>query len=349
MKSALITGIAGQDGAYLSKLLVDKGYAVYGLNKQRTPLDNLDKLGIRGDVNVIDGDITDMSCVNMAIKVSHPDEIYNLAAQSHVGYSFQTPQMTCSVNYLGYLNVLLSARSLIPHAKIYQAGTSEMFGYSANIIQNEETPLQPKSPYAISKVAAHWAGVNARYEAGQFVSNGILFNHESPLRHKDFVTKKITNAVVRLHSAIDGLDLNDNEYAGHCSLWPENENEAPLRLGNIDSKRDWGYAGDYVEAMWMMLQHEKPDDFVIATGQTSTVRDFVKMAFKAKGMDIEFAGRGVDEKGYVDGHLVMEIDHKFYRPNELGYLCGDASKARQRLGWTPKVKLKQLVELMVNS
>lgn len=322
MKSALITGIAGQDGAYLSKLLIEKGYAVYGLNKQRTPLDNLDKLGVRGAVNVIDGDITDMSCVNMAIKVSHPDEIYNLAAQSHVGYSFQTPQMTCSVNYLGYLNVLLSARSIVPHAKIYQAGTSEMFGYSANIIQNEETPLQPKSPYAISKVAAHWAGVNARYEAGQFVSNGILFNHESPLRHKDFVTKKITNAV------------NSGEI---------------LRLGNIDSKRDWGYAGDYVEAMWMMLQHDKPDDFVVATGQTSTVRDFVRMSYKSKGMDIEFNGIGIDEGGYIDGKMVMEIDPKFYRPNDLGYLCGDASKAKTVLGWTPKVKLAQLVEMMVHA
>lgn len=332
MKRALITGIAGQDGAYLAKLLISKGYAVYGFNKQRTPTDNLKKLGLIGSVNVIDGDITDRSSVDMAIKVSRPDEIYNLAAQSHVGYSFTAPEMTCSVNYLGYLNVLLSARSIVPHAKIYQAGTSEMFGYSASIIQNEETPLQPKSPYAIAKVASHWAGVNARYEAGQFVSNGILFNHESPLRHPDFVTKKITLGVNRLMSLFSGQPHGDL---------------SPIRLGNIDSKRDWGFAGDYVEAMWMMLQHDRPDDFVVATGKSHTVREFVTEAFAVYGKVIEFVGRGVDEVGYVDGKIVMEIDPKFYRPNELGYLCGDATKAKEVLGWEPKVRLKQLVNLMV--
>lgn len=331
MKSALITGIAGQDGAYLSKLLLEKGYAVYGFNKQRTPLDNLKKLDLIGEVNVIDGDITDMSSVEMAIKVSRPDEIYNLAAQSHVGYSFQAPQMTCNVNYMGFLNVLLSARSLVPHAKIYQAGTSEMFGYSACIVQNEETPLQPKSPYAIAKVASHWAGVNARYEAGQFVSNGILFNHESPLRHKDFVTKKITNSVHDIAKAI---------ISSHDFL--------PIVLGNIDSKRDWGYAGDYVEAMWLMLQHDKPDDFVIATGEAHTVREFVVETFRQYNMDIEFFGRGLEEKAYYKDKVVMEISDKFYRPNELGYLCGDATKAKDVLGWVPKVKFKELIAKMVN-
>ena len=325
-KIALVTGIGGQDGPYLAKLLLEKGYVVYGFNKQRGDLKNLDKVGIRNKVQIFEGDITDESSVNFALKCIRPDEIYNLAAQSHVGYSFKTPQHTCNVNYMGYLNILLGARALLPNARIYQAGTSEMYGYAASIIQNEETPFQPKSPYAIAKVASHWAGVNARYEADQFVSNGILFNHESPLRHPDFVTKKVTNKV--------------NEIV--------NGGKDTLKLGNIDSKRDWGYAPDYVEAMWLMLQYTKPDDFVVATGQVHSVRDFVTAAFKAKGKKIEYSGSGKDEKGYVDGNLVMEISPEFYRPNELGYLCGDATKARETLGWTPKVKFEQLVNLMVN-
>lgn len=320
MKTALITGISGQDGPYLAKLLIEKGYNVYGLNKQRTPLDNLQKLGVTG-VGIIEGDLTDASSVAMAIKVSKPDEIYNLAAQSHVGYSFKTPQLTCSINYMGFLNILLEARRHAPQAKIYQAGTSEMFGYAADLLQNEETPFQPKSPYAISKTAAHWAGVNARHECSQFVSNGILFNHESPLRHADFVTKKITNAVV----------------AGDL-----------LKLGNIDAKRDWGYAGDYVEAMWRILQHDKPDDFVIATGESHTVREFITAAFGVLGKQIRYTGEGIDEKGYVGDELVMEIDPQFYRPNELHALRGDYSKAATVLGWHPTVKFGQLVELMVN-
>lgn len=319
-KTALITGISGQDGPYLSKLLIEKGYNVYGLNKQRTPLDNLKKLGVTG-VGIIEGDLTDPSSVAMALKVSKPDEIYNLAAQSHVGYSFKTPQLTCSVNYMGFLNILLEARRYAPQAKIYQAGTSEMFGYAADLLQNEETPFQPKSPYAISKTAAHWAGVNARHECSQFVSNGILFNHESPLRHPDFVTKKITNAVV----------------AGNL-----------LKLGNIDAKRDWGFAGDYVEAMWRILQHDKPDDFVIATGESHSVREFITAAFGVLGKQIRYTGEGIDEKGYVDDELVMEIDPQFYRPNELQSLRGDYSKAATVLGWQPRVKFNQLVELMVH-
>lgn len=337
MKNALITGVAGQSGAYLAKLLLSKGYNVYGLTKQRTPLDNLHKLGVSQGVTILEGDITDPSCVDMALKVSRPDEIYNLAAQSHVGYSFKIPQETCSVNYMGYLNVLLSARSLVPHAKIYQAGTSEMFGYASSVLASEGTPLQPKSPYAVSKTAAHWAGVNARHEAGQFVSNGILFNHESPLRHPDFVTRKITQAVARI---------------------AKGENHV-LKLGNLDSVRDWGFAGDYVEAMWLMLQHDKPDDFVIATGQKQSVRDFVKAAFKAIGEDIVFNRTGAEEYGqlierYHDDHIelgkeVLSIDPQFYRPNDLTYLCGDASKAKEVLGWEPKVSFNKLVSMMVES
>lgn len=354
MKTALITGIAGQDGAYLAKLLLSKGYNVYGLNKQRTPLDNLKKLGLDKGVTIIEGDITDPSCVDMALRVSRPDEIYNLAAQSHVGYSFKCPQSTCAVNYTGYLNVLLGARRIVPHARIYQAGTSEMYGYAAGTLANENTPFQPMSPYAISKVAAHWAGVNARHGADQFVSNGILFNHESPLRHPDFVTRKITQAVARI---------------------AKGENHV-LRLGNLDSVRDWGFAGDYVEAMWLMLQHDKPDDFIIATGQKRSVRDFASEAFKHSGLGVIFEGVGEKEKGYIESapekdddclwchpgerlidglpckyhrNPFIEIDPKFYRPNDLTYLCGDASKAREVLGWRPKVKFGELVEMMVRS
>ena len=325
MKSALITGIAGQDGPYLAKHLIEKGYSVYGFNKQRTPLDNLHRLGLQGKVTIIDGDLTDQSCVALALMVSKPDEIYNLAAQSHVGYSFKSPSMTCSVNYMGYLNILLEARRHAPYARIYQAGTSEMFGYAANLLQNEETPFQPKSPYAISKVAAHWAGVNARHECNQFVSNGILFNHESPLRHPDFVTRKITLAVNRINGGVPEI----------------------IKLGNIDSKRDWGFAGDYVEAMHAMLQHDKPDDFVVATGETHSVREFLTEAFAVCGKEIRFSGEGVNEVGYIGNQLVMEIDPQFYRPNELNFLRGDYSKAAEVLGWRPKMGFKELVKEMV--
>ena len=325
MKNVLITGAAGQCGSYLSKLLLERGYNVYGLSKQRTSLENHKKLGISGSVSIIDGDITDPSCVNMALKVSRPDEIYNLAAQSHVGQSFKTPQQTCAVNFTGYLNVLYGAREIVPHARIYQASTSEMYGYAAELLQNESTPFQPKSPYAVSKLASFWAGVNARHEASQFVSNGILFNHESPLRHPDFVTRKITLAVNRINSG---------------------SNEV-LRLGNIDSKRDWGFAGDYVDAMYRMLQHDKPDDFVVATGETHSVREFVTEAWAACGKHIRYVGEGVDEKGYCGNQLVMEIDKQFYRPNELNFLRGDYSKAAAVLGWKPTVGFKQLVKMMM--
>ena len=299
MKTALITGIAGQDGCYLAKLLLSKNYNVYGLSKQRTPLDNLRKLGIKDGVTIIEGDVTDVSSVNMALKVSRPDEIYSLAAQSHVGYSFKTPQQTCAVNFTGYLNVLYGARSIVPHARIYQASTSEMFGYAAGNIANESTPFQPMSPYAIAKTAAHWAGVNARNEAEQFVANGILFNHESPLRGPDFVTRKITLAKARGEK---------------------------VKLGNVEARRDWGFAGDYVEGMWMMLQHDKPDDFVLATGVSHSVKDFCEAA-------------GVE----------YEITSDNIRPNDLNFLCGDARKAREVLGWKPKVGFKQLVEMMVEA
>ncbi len=332
MKSALITGIGGQDGAYLAKLLLDKGYTIYGFNKQRTPLHNLKKLNIENDVKIIDGDVTDVFSVAEALKVSEPDEIYNLAAQSHVGYSFKIPQHTCSINYMGFLNVLLEARKYVPRAKIYQAGTSEMFGYAAEMLQDENTPFQPKSPYAISKVAAHWAGVNARHECDQFVCNGILFNHESPLRHPDFVTKKIADGVNRITNEMVVSGIN---------------NITPIKLGNIDSQRDWGFAGDYVEAMWRMMQLPKPDDFVIATGETHSVREFINEAFNVSGRKIEWKFSGKNEKAYLYDKCVVEIDPMFYRPNELGFLRGSYTKAKHILGWEPKVGFKQLVNMMV--
>lgn len=316
MKTALITGIAGQDGYYLSNLLLEKGYDVVGLSKPRSQIKHLDPR-----VHIEVGDITDSSNVCEIIQRHRPDEIYNLAAQTHVGDSFKIPQETCEVNYSGYLNVLLSARQMVPQCKIYQAGTSEMFGYSKYIL-NEQTPLQPMSPYAISKVAAYWAGVNARYEAKQFVCNGMLFNHESPYRHPSFVTRKITMAVAK------GL---------------------PLELGNMNSMRDWGHAKDYVYGMWLMMQHDKPDDYVLATGESYSVRDFVRMSYSTMGKEIEFEGSGLDEVGRVDGKVMVKVNKAFYRPNELGYLKGDWSKAKAILGWRPSIGIKQLIEEMIEN
>jgi len=320
MKSALITGIYGQCGSWLAKLLLEKGYEVYGLSKPRTSPENHIKIGIHGKVKVIDGDITDASSVANAIIKSKPDEIYSLAAQSHVGYSFQAPQVTCATNFLGHLNIIMQARIHAPKCRIYHASTSEMFGYSKGVL-NEQTPFQPMSPYAISKVAAHWCGVNARYEANQFVCNGILFNNESSLRHPSFVTRKITMAVAK------GL---------------------PLELGNLNSVRDWGHARDYVEGMWMMMQHDKPDDYVLATGEAHSVRDFVRMAYKAVGKEIKFSGKGIDEIGTVDGKVMVRVNPEFYRPNELGFLLGDFSKAKAILGWKPKTGIEQLVKEMID-
>lgn len=331
MKHALITGIAGQDGCYLASFLLGKGYRVYGLMKSRTSLAGLKFLKIfdHSRLHLIDGDITDSASVNNALLISQPDEIYNLAAQSHVGYSFKVPQLTCGVNYMGYLNVILGARKWAPNARIYQAGTSEMFGYAANGMgqQDENTPLQPMSPYGISKVAAHWAGVNARYEANQFISNGILFNHESPLREISFVTRKIVDVAVRQLLGEDKI----------------------LLLGNIDARRDWGHAEDYVRAMWMMLQQDKPDDFVVATGETRSVREFVEIAFKSVGKEITFEGSGTKEVGSIDGKVVMKIDENFYRPNDLNCLCGNSNKARTVLGWKPKLSFSALIDDMVCS
>lgn len=323
MKTAIITGICGQDGAYLAKHLLDNNYRVVGWARRNASLHGLEYLGIKDKVTITDIDICDAHHVADEIYKTQPQEIYNLAAQSHVGLSFKNPMQTCSVNYGGYLNLLLAARKFVPSCKIYQAGTSEMFGYAAEGICNEQTPFAPMSPYAISKVAAHWAGVNARFEAEQFVCNGILFNHESPLRGNDFVTKKITN-FVRKFTGVE------------C-----------LKLGNLSASRDWGHARDYVEAMYRIMQSPYPDDYVIATGQSTTVRDFVRLAFQYIGKDIEFEGEGAEERGYINGVKVIEVSKEFYRPNDLKYLRGSPNKARQLLGWKPTTTVELLAQEMV--
>lgn len=323
MKTAIITGVCGQDGAYLTKYLLTLGYKVIGWARRNKPRDNLKYLGVN-HIEIVDVDICDNVHVMSEIERIKPDEIYNLAAQSHVGQSFYNPMLTCQINYGGYLNILLAARKFAPSCKIYQAGTSEMFGYSADTICNEQTPFAPMSPYAISKVAAYWAGVNARFESEQFVCNGILFNHESPIRGDDFVTRKVTKFVARWHKG----------------------NRESLALGNLDASRDWGFAGDYVKAMHAMLQYA-PDDFVIASGMSKTIRNMVKDAFLAIDKEIVFEGKGVNEIGLVDGVKAIEISEKWYRPNDLKYLCGNPNKARQLLKWQPTVTVERLIKEMV--
>lgn len=323
MKTAIVTGVAGQDGCYLTQLLLEKGYHVVGVARRNASLVGLATLGVYPS-ELISADICDPFHVTEIISSTRPDEIYNLAAQSHVGLSFKNPMQTCAVNYGGYLNILLAARKIVPHCRIYQAGTSEMFGYGIGTMADESTPLMPMSPYAISKTAAHWAGVNARYEADQFVSNGILFNHESPLRGKDFVTRKITDFA--------------KQYAQHGGI---------LELGNLDSVRDWGHAKDYVRAMWMMLQHNRPDDFVVATGEIKSVREFLIYAFAHLDMEIEFRGEGLGETGYINGKQMLRVSKEFYRPNDLPYLRGNASKINNVLGWKPELNTYQLVREML--
>jgi GDPmannose 4,6-dehydratase len=324
---ALITGINGQDGAYLASFLTEKGYDVIGIARKKEPTPNLDyTLKTRKRPKFYYGDVSEPEFINHVISHERPSEIYNLAAQSHVGYSFNNPATTMQANYGGLVNIINAVKAHKVDAKIYQAGTSEMFGDSGEKKQNENTPFNPKSPYAIAKLAAHQAGVNARKE-GIWVSNGILFNHESPIRGEDFVTRKVTLGAVQIHKG----------------------NEEPLMLGNLSSRRDWGYAGDFVEGMWLMLQHREPDDFVLATGEAYSVEELVTYAFDALGHEIVFNYDSISRVGYnvLTNKAVCVVDPKFYRPNDLTYLCGDYTKARTLLGWEPKVRFKQLVKMMV--
>jgi GDPmannose 4,6-dehydratase len=335
MKKALITGVTGQDGAYLAEFLLEKGYEVHGI-KRRTSLFNTDRIDhLYQDPHeknrrfiLHHGDLTDSSSLIRIIQQVQPDEIYNLAAQSHVAVSFEEPEYTANSDALGALRILEAIRilGLEKKTRFYQASTSELYGLVQEIPQKETTPFYPRSPYAVAKLYAYWITVNYREAYGMYACNGILFNHESPNRGETFVTRKITRALARIK-----LGLQD------C-----------LFLGNMDAKRDWGHAKDYVEMQWLMLQQDKPEDFVIATGVQYSVRDFVKAAAKELGMDIRWAGQGVDEKGYdPHGKCIVAVDPRYFRPTEVETLLGDPAKAKAKLGWTPRITFDELVAEMV--
>lgn len=316
MKKALITGITGQDGAYLANFLLDKGYEVFGLVRRTVnrSFENLEYLGIANKVDCLDGDLADEASLINAVKRIYPDEIYNLAAQSFVGTSWDQPVVTCEINGMGVLKLLNAIKISCPTAKFYQASTSEMFGNVCKEgIQDEKTPFHPRSPYAISKLFAYWMTVNYRESNSMFCANGILFNHESPIRGKEFVSRKITDGAARIKLGL----------------------AKEIFLGNLDSQRDWGFAGDYVEAMWLILQHDKADDFIISTGETHSIRDFLDLAF-------EYAG-------IKDWQPFVKVDSRYKRPTELFTLQGKNDKARKILGWEPKVSFKKLVKMMVEA
>jgi len=336
MKKALITGVTGQDGAYLSEFLLKKGYEVHGI-KRRSSSFNTQRIDhLYQDPHVENkrfilhyGDLTDTSNLIRIIQQVKPDEIYNLGAQSHVQVSFEVPEYTADSDGMGTLRLLEAIRILGMEKKVrfYQASTSELFGKVQEIPQKETTPFYPRSPYAAAKLYAYWITVNYRESYGMYACNGILFNHESPLRGETFVTRKVTRAAARI-----SLGLQDKLY-----------------MGNIDAKRDWGFAGDYVELMWLMLQQDEPDDYVMATGVTTTVRDFITMSFKEAGIELIWEGKGVEEKGKnkADGKVLVEIDPRYFRPAEVELLIGDPAKAKNKLGWEPKVRLPELVKMMM--
>ena len=338
MKTALITGVTGQDGAYLARLLLAKGYNVHGLkrrassfNTQRVDHIYSEPQDVHSRFHMHYGDLTDATNLIRIIQEVQPDEIYNLAAQSHVQVSFETPEYTGNADALGALRLLEALRILKMEGRVrfYQASTSEMYGKVQAIPQTETTPFYPRSPYGVAKLYAHWITVNYREAHGIHASSGILFNHESPIRGETFVTRKITMAVARIHEG----------------------QQDKLFLGNLDAERDWGFAGDYVEGMWKMLQHDTPDDYVLATGEKHSVREFCQAAFARAGMNLEFRGEGVDEVG-IDaetGREVLAIDPRYYRLTEVDLLVGDASKAQRVLGWTPRVSFMELVEMMVDA
>ncbi|MFN8790908.1 MAG: GDP-mannose 4,6-dehydratase [Bdellovibrionales bacterium] len=335
MKKALITGITGQDGAYLAEFLLQKDYEVHGI-KRRTSLFNTDRIDHlyqdphESNLRLIlhHGDMTDSSSLIRIIQKVRPDEIYNLAAQSHVAVSFEEPEYTANSDALGALRVLEAIRilGLEKKTKFYQASTSELYGLVRQVPQNETTPFYPRSPYAVAKLYAYWITVNYREAYGIYACNGILFNHESPIRGETFVTRKITRGLARIKVGL----------------------QKTLFLGNLDARRDWGHAKDYVEMQWLMLQQDRPEDFVIATGKQSSVRQFVEAAAKWLDIKINWHGIGVDEKGYdSNGNVIVEIDPRYFRPTEVETLLGDASKARTKLGWVPKISFETLVQEMV--
>ncbi len=334
-KTALITGVTGQDGSYLAEFLLKKGYVVHGIKRRASSFNTarVDHLyrdphedGVRFFLH--HGDLTDTGCLVRIIEQVHPDEIYNLAAQSHVAVSFEEPEYTANSNALGTLRILEAIRilGLEKSTRFYQASTSELYGLAQETPQTEKTPFYPRSPYAISKLYAYWTTVNYREAYGLYACNGILFNHESPVRGENFVTRKITRALARIK-----LGVQDE-----------------LFLGNLHAKRDWGHAKDYVEAQWLMLQQEKPEDYVIATGEQYSVRDFVDRAAGELGMKIRWQGEGLREEGIdASGRRIVSVDPRYFRPTEVDNLLGDAAKARTKLGWTPKITFNQLVKEMV--
>jgi len=337
-KVALVTGITGQDGAYLAEFLLEKGYTVHGIKRRSSSfntarIDHLYKDPHERNVNFFMhyGDLTDSTNLIRIIQEVKPDEIYNLAAQSHVQVSFETPEYTANSDAIGTLRLLEAIRilGLEKKTKFYQASTSELYGKVQEIPQKETTPFYPRSPYAAAKLYAYWITINYREAYGIFACNGILFNHESPIRGETFVTRKITMAATRIKYGM----------------------QERLYLGNLDAKRDWGFAKDYVEAMWLMLQQKTPDDYVIATGENHSVREFTELAFKELGIDIIWQGEGAEEVGIDSrtGKIIVEVDPGYYRPTEVELLIGDSSKARRKLGWKPKVRLEELVKMMIKS
>ncbi|CAO1661625.1 GDP-mannose 4,6-dehydratase [Halomonas sp. NYA30] len=333
MQKAIVTGITGQDGAYLTELLLEKGYTVYGAFRRTSSVNfwRIEELGIQDhpSFHLIEHDLTDLSSSIRLMQTAQPDEVYNLAAQSFVGVSFDQPITTGEITGLGAVNLLEAIRIVNPKIRYYQASTSEMFGEVQQIPQTEATPFYPRSPYGVAKLYAHWMTINYRESYGIFATSGILFNHESPLRGREFVTRKITDAVAKIK--LGKLDT--------------------LELGNMDAKRDWGFAKEYVEGMWRMLQVDKPDTYVLATNRTETVRDFVTLAFKAVDMNIRWEGVAEDEVGIdsATGNVVVRVNPKFYRPAEVDLLIGNPQKAKDDLGWEPTTSLEALCKMMVEA
>ena len=329
MKNALITGINGQDGSYLAELLLEKGYNVYGIMRRKSVVDYGNVEHIKDKIHFIYADMTDVVSLINAMKISQADEVYNLAAQSFVATSWEQPLATAQIDALGVTNMLEAIRNVKPECRFYQASTSEMFGLVQEMPQTEKTPFYPRSPYGVAKLYGHWITKNYRESYGLFACSGILFNHESERRGKEFVTRKISDAVARIK-----LGVQDH-----------------LELGNMDAKRDWGHAKEYVRAMWLMLQQDKPDDYVIATNETRTVREFVEKAFKAADIDVVWEGTGVDEVGKdkATGKVIVKINKEFFRPAEVEVLLGNPAKADKVLGWERHISFDELVERMVKN
>lgn len=329
MKRALITGITGQDGSYLAELLLDKGYEVYGIWRRKSVVDYGNVEHIKDKIHFIYADMTDLVSLIGAVRISRPDEVYNLAAQSFVAPSWDQPVATADINALGVTNMLEAIRTVKPDARFYQASTSEMFGKVQEIPQKETTPFYPRSPYGVAKLYGHWITKNYRESFGMFACSGILFNHESERRGLEFVTRKITRAAARIKYGLQDC----------------------LELGNMDSKRDWGHSKDYVRAMWLMLNHDEPDDYVVATNETRTVREFVNAAFSAAGIELEWHGSGVDETAaeLATGKTVVRVNPAFFRPAEVELLLGDPSKAERVLGWRREIDFDGLVRGMVEN